>query len=108
MTYQIMTAENIIKGTEKTSWDGSITGQYNPDYETLIANSECEEEADEWRKCRDFSEKMHIGFAFEFVTCMKGADGKYHILQHPKYMAETEEGFQQAIEEGQKYRSIKF
>lgn len=62
--YQIMTNKNE-------------DGKYVPNYEMLIANSSCEEEADAWRKAESF----HTEFTWNMVVAMKMACGHWEVFQ---------------------------
>lgn len=60
-------------------------GKYNPDYEKLIANSSCKEEAQKWKEAQELRELCpgFGGFTFNMVVCMKQKCGHWEIFQSP-------------------------
>lgn len=54
-------------------------GVYTPDYERLIKNATCEEEAQKWRE----AQQRGMRFAFNLVVCLKQACGHWEIFQQP-------------------------
>lgn len=52
-------------------------GRHIPDYDKLIANASCEEEAAEWRSAKEH--KYHP--TFNLIVCMKMTCGHWEIFQ---------------------------
>ena len=67
LNYQIM---NESQKTERG---------YLPNYDELIANSSCEEEANKWKEVQS----RNFTFAFRGVYATKQACGHWEIFQHP-------------------------
>lgn len=76
INYQIMTEEQV------TEVKGSIWGSYKkylPNYDELIKNSTCEEEANKWQEAKE----RKVTFTFNMVYATKQTCGHWEIFQTP-------------------------
>ena len=110
MNIQFMTKEN--NGVYvKDNWTGRPTLNFIPDFDEMIKNASCEEEADKIREIKERHENnkdgLFSGFAFPIVymtykkewDCFKGWTGKktWQMMQHPWYHGCTKEEMLQEI-----------
>ena len=54
-------------------------GKYLPDYDELIKNASCIEEAEKWQEAKS----RGTSFAFNMVVCLKQTCGHWEIFQSP-------------------------
>lgn len=94
MNIQFMTAEKNGIPTGETDWKGNPQYRYMPDFEQMIANASCEEEAEAIRETERLLKKWDTAFTFEIVYTVnkpawnptKGfAENKWQMYQHPWY-----------------------
>lgn len=92
MNIQFMTAERNGIPTGITNYRGEPGYTYEPDYDAMLANATCEEEAEAIRRAKRVMNRQKGGFAFEIVftaialsvdpyTCEHTM--KWQVLQHP-------------------------
>lgn len=110
MNIQFMSKENNGIYVED-NWTGEPTLHYIPNFDELIANASCEEEADKIREIKERFSTDEKFFAFSFPIvymayrdewdCSKGWTGRktWQMLQHPWYYGCTKEEMIKEIEE---------
>lgn len=115
MNIQFMTKEKNGVYVQD-NYTGAPTLAYVPDFDEMIANASCEEEADKIREIKQrFQENkrgLYTGFAFPIVYMAykkewnpwKGWTGRrtWQMMQHPWYHGTTKEEMLQEIEEMEK------
>lgn len=86
-----MTVEKNGIQTGEYEWNGNPKYRFIPDYEELLANATCEEEAEAIREAERI---MTEGFTFEIVFTMRAmsydfrtgkGQMKWQVMQHPWY-----------------------
>lgn len=106
MNIQFMTAERNGTPTGETNWNGEPRYTYKPDYDAMLANATCEEEAEAIRSAEEVMNKYNSGFTFEIVftaialsvdpyTCEHTM--KWQVLQHPWHRENGKKVSQEAM-----------
>ena len=98
MNIQFMTAERNGIPTGEKNWNGEPKYKYIPDYDDMIANASCKEEAEAINEARKTMERFGEGFAFEIVYTAIAPhvdfytgerSDRWEVLQHPWYRTEN-------------------
>jgi hypothetical protein len=94
MNIQFMTVEKNGIPTGEKDWKENPRYRYMPDFEEMIANACCEEEAEAIRETENLLKKWDAAFNFEIVYMVykpawdpnKGhTETKWQMYQHPWY-----------------------
>ena len=98
MNIQFMTKEKNGVPTGKIDWRGEEVFKFVPDFEEMIKNASCEEEAKAIRDTQEWLNKgIFDGFTFEIVFMAYARDidfetgastMKWQMMQHPWYRSE--------------------
>lgn len=98
MNIQFMTKEKNGVPTGEFDWRGEERCRFIPDFEEMIKNASCEDEANAIRETQEWLNKgLFDGFTFEivFMAYAKAVDFrtgkstmKWQMMQHPWYRSE--------------------
>lgn len=76
INYQIMNESQLV---EVKGWYGEVDKKYLPNYDELIKNATCEEEAAKWEECKE----SNSTFTFQVVYATKQKCGHWEVFQSP-------------------------